>query len=87
MLIPFENGKLAQEGRAFASKRNAAIFLIAAANLPGAAMYRAAWARSLWEDTHAIEGEVFLDGAETKSEDCSTGAGTYVLNVQRRFYT
>jgi hypothetical protein len=70
MLIPFGNGKLAQKGRAFASKRNAAIFLIPAANVLGAAMYRAAWASALWEDTHAIEGEVFLDDTETKSEDC-----------------
>jgi hypothetical protein len=79
MLIPFGTGKLAQKGRAFASKRNAAIFLISAA--PGVAMHRAAWANSLWEDTHAIAGEVFLDGAETKSEDCLTGAGTCVLNA------
>jgi hypothetical protein len=30
MIIPFGSGKLAQKGRAFASKRNAAIFLISA---------------------------------------------------------
>ena len=70
MLIPFENGKLAQKGRAFASKRNQAIFLIPAASAPGAMTHRAAWASSLWEDTHAAEREVFLDGIETKSEDC-----------------
>jgi len=40
MLIPFGNGKLAQKGRAFASKRNAAIFLIPAAG-PGVVMHRA----------------------------------------------
>jgi hypothetical protein len=33
----------------------------------------------------AVEVEVFLDGAETKSEDCQTGAGTCVLNASRRF--
>jgi hypothetical protein len=71
MFIPFENGKLAQKGRAFASKRNVAIFLIPAASTPGRRdASRHAWASSLWEDTHAAEGEVFLDGIETKSEDC-----------------
>jgi hypothetical protein len=30
MLIPFGNGKLAQKGRAFASKRKAVIFLTSA---------------------------------------------------------
>ena len=70
MLIPFGVGKLAQKGRAFASKRNVAIFLMLAASAPGAVAHRAAWESSLWEATHAIECEVFLDGAETKSEDC-----------------
>ena len=70
MLIPFEDGKLAQKGRAFASKRSAAIFLVPAAGAPALRRIKAAWASPLWEDTHAIEGEVFLDGAETKSEDC-----------------
>jgi hypothetical protein len=36
----------------------------------------------LWEievgDTCTIEGEVSLDGAETKSEDCQMDAGTRV---------
>jgi hypothetical protein len=70
MLIPFGNGKLAQKGRAFASKRNAAIFLIPAASALVLRSIGPAWARPLWEATHAIEGEVFLDDAETKSEDC-----------------
>lgn len=70
MLIPFSNGKLAQKGRAFASKRNVAMFLVLATKAPGAVTHRVAWASSMWEATHAVQYEVFLDGAETKSEDC-----------------
>jgi hypothetical protein len=61
MLIPFGNGKLAQKGRAFASKRNAVIFcfLDSGGQCAGTAMTSHSWSSLLWEDARAIEDRGF----------------------------
>src|SRR6266403_1827907 len=74
--IPIGHGKLAQEGRAFAPKRTSTNFLasgrkIALASPPcGSAMERSREKR-----LRGRQGEVPLDVAETKSEDCQVDAG------------
>src|SRR5882724_3520528 len=79
--IPFGNGKLAQEGRAFAPKRTSTNFLLPAANRAGG-RHHAAVQWSAVGAVCAVEGgEVSLDGAETKSEDCQVDAGTYVASA------
>jgi hypothetical protein len=68
--IPFGNGKLAQERSAFAQKRNTTNFLIFAAE-SRLLMLRSINRVGLFPQASAhSDGEVPLDAAETKLEDC-----------------
>src|SRR4051794_1333451 len=71
MLIPFGNGKLAQKGRGFASQGNPENFFEPGAKRCSHLAMRATPGRQPW----ASRPEVFLDGTETKSEDCQRARG------------
>jgi hypothetical protein len=93
--IPFETGKLAQEGSAFARKRNPTNFLFSARDFAGrAAILRCGnivgsivgserCGRVLKMVSARPVVEVPLDGAETKSEDYQMDTGTESAQTQR----
>src|SRR5215211_7569456 len=72
--IPFGNGKLAQERTAFAQKRNPMNFLILAAG-SRLLMLRSINRGLVPTSTARPDGEVPLDAAETKLEDCQRDIG------------
>jgi hypothetical protein len=76
-IIPLGLGKLAQEGRALARKRNSTNFL-ASVDLAGAAFIVECRSRS----KHAPpKAEVPLDGADSKLEDYQMDAGTQAARM------